>query len=138
MSTNSSTTQTSSDGSPEGQQILSHLVHRLLQVEGGSVPVERVTLRVSDFTDLSDQQAADLIDEGEKSGIYTLTRSSSGSATIDNVVPQGEEPEVITAAFGQGPPDGTVDFRIIGVVTDSINDALQEAGYTQYLTKPVS
>ncbi|MFC7029365.1 hypothetical protein ACFQH8_21695 [Halomicroarcula sp. GCM10025710] len=81
---------------------------------------------------MSDQQAADLMDEGEKSGIYTLTRTSSGSATIDNVVPQGEEPEVITAAFGQGPPDGTVDFRILGVVTDSINDALQEAGYTGF------
>ncbi|MBX0305490.1 AAA family ATPase [Halomicroarcula sp. F24A] len=132
MSTNSSTTQTSSDGSPEGQQILSHLVNRLLRAEGGSVPVERVTLRVSDFTDLSDQQAADLIDEGEKSGIYTLTRSSSGSATIDNVVSQGEEPEVITAAFGQRQTDGNTDFRILGVVTDSINDALQDAGYTDF------
>ncbi|MFQ3293020.1 MAG: nitric oxide reductase NorQ protein [Natrialbaceae archaeon] len=47
----------SGDTTSEGQVVLSHLVNRLLQREGGNVPVERVTLRVSDYADLSDQQA---------------------------------------------------------------------------------
>lgn len=69
MSTKSSTMSGGSDSFGR-QVILSHLVNRLLQREGGNVPVERVALRVSDYADLSDQDAADLIDEGADAGIY--------------------------------------------------------------------
>ncbi len=68
MSTKSSTMSGGSDSFGR-QVILSHLVNRLLQREGGNVP-ERVALRVSDYADLSDQDAADLIDEGADAGIY--------------------------------------------------------------------
>ena len=128
----SSASTASGDTTPEGQVVLSHLVNRLLQREGGNVPVERVALRVSDYVDLSDQDAADLIDEGDDAGIYTLDRSSSGNATITGVSPQGTEPEVITDAFGELQQDTDVDFRMIEVVTDTINDALQDAGYDAF------
>jgi nitric oxide reductase NorQ protein len=128
----SSTTTSGSPDSPEEQVILSHLVNRLLQREGGNIPVERVTLRVSDYADLSDQDAADLIDDGADAGIYTLNRSQSGSATIAGVSPQGPEPQVITDAFGELQHDTGADFRVISVVTDSINDALHDAGYDDF------
>ena len=117
---------------PSNQAVLSHLVHRLLQQEGGSIPLERVTLRVSDFADIGEQEAADLIDEGSDAGIYTLDRGSSGSGLIVGATPQGSEPDVITEAFGPASPEGTNDFRVISVVTDSINDALHEAGITDF------
>ena len=117
---------------PSNQAVLSHLVHRLLQQEGGSIPLERVTLRVSDFADIGEQEAADLIDEGSDAGIYTLDRGSSGSGLIVGATPQGSEPDVITEAFGPASPEGTDDFRVISVVTDSINDALHEAGITSF------
>jgi nitric oxide reductase NorQ protein len=128
----SSASTASGDTIPEGQVVLSHLVNRLLQREGGNVPVERVALRVSDYADLSDQDAADLIDEGADAGIYTLDRSSGGNATITGVSPQGTEPKVITDAFGELQQDTDVDFRVISVVTDSINDALYDAGYDDF------
>jgi len=133
MSSRSSTSSTSSDAPPESQIILSHLVNRLLKREGGSVPVERVTLRVSDFTDLSDQEAADLLEEGAEAGMYSLRRSNSGSSAIVGVTPHGSEPEVITDAFGEQQHDD-VDFRVLSVVTDSINDALHDAGYSDFAT----
>lgn len=117
---------------PSNQAVLSHLVHRLLQQEGGSIPLERVTLRVSDFADIGEQEAADLIDEGSDAGIYTLDRGSSGSGLIVGATPQGPEPDVITEAFGPASPEGTADFRVISVVTDSINDALHEAGIMDF------
>jgi hypothetical protein len=101
------------------QVILSHLVNRLLQREGGNVPVERVALRVSDYADLSDQDAADLIDEGADAGIYTLDRSSGGNATITGISPQETEPEVITEAFGELQQDTDVDFRVIANIKSS-------------------
>jgi nitric oxide reductase NorQ protein len=128
----SSATTASSDSAPDGQVVLSHLVNRLLQREGGNVPVERVALRVSDYADLSDQDAADLIDDGADAGIYTLNRSSGGNATITGVSPQGAEPKVITDAFGELQQETDVDFRDISVVTDSINDALYDAGYDDF------
>ena len=70
---------------PEPLVVLSHLVHRLLKREEGSVPLERVTLRVSDYVDIGDQEAADLIDAGASEGVFTLDRGpvevrpSSGS-----------------------------------------------------------
>ena len=128
----SSTSATSGDTDiPDGQVVLSHLVNRLLQQEGGTVPIERVTLRVSDYADLSDQEAADLIDEGAESGIYTLNRSQSGSTAITGASPQGEEPQVITDAFGEQQNDNA-DFSVISVVTDSINNALKDAGYEDF------
>ena len=123
---------TDSGEPPSNQAVLSHLVHRLLQQEGGSIPLERVTLRVSDFADIGEQEAADLIDEGSDAGIYTLDRGSSGSGLIVGATPQGSEPDVITEAFGPASPEGTNDFRVISVVTDSINDALHEAGITDF------
>ena len=128
-----STTSDSSDVQHDEQQVLSHLVQRLLQREGGRIPLERVTLRVSDFVDLGEQAAADLIDEGAESGIYTLDRAPGGSTTITGVSPQGSEPEVLVEAFGpaQG-DDTTADFRVVSVVTDSINEALHEAGYSTF------
>jgi nitric oxide reductase NorQ protein len=133
MSSTSSTASGDTDA-PDGQVVLSHLVNRLLQREGGNIPVERVTLRVSDYADLSEQEAADLIDHGVDDGIYTLDRSSSGSTTIVGVSPQGNEPQVITDAFGKLQQSDGVDFRVISVVTDSINDALYDAGYDDFTT----
>jgi nitric oxide reductase NorQ protein len=72
---------------PEPLVVLSHLVHRLLKREGGSVPLERVTLRVSDYADIGDQEAADLIDTGAAEGIFTLDRGAGGSTTIVGVSP---------------------------------------------------
>jgi hypothetical protein len=70
---------------PEPLVVLSHLVHRLLKREGGSVPLERVTLRVSDYVDIGDQEAADLIDAGAAEGVFTLDRGTGGSTTIVGV-----------------------------------------------------
>ena len=118
---------------PEPLIVLSHLVHRLLKREGGSVPLERVTLRVSDYVDIGDQEAADLIDAGAAEGIFTLDRGTGGSTTIVGVSPQGEEPAVIKEAFG-GPAGatGTVDFQSLEVVTESIATALRDAGYATF------
>ena len=44
--TMSSTTPDDADSQPDEQAVLSHLVRRLLQREGGQIPLERVTLRV--------------------------------------------------------------------------------------------
>jgi len=125
------------ESDPQSEQeepivVLSHLVHRLLKREGGSIPIERVTLRVSDYVDVGEQEAADLIDDGASDGIFTLDRGSGGSTTIVGVSPQGSEPEVITEAFG-GPSQGdTDDFQILGVVTESIETALLDAEYTTF------
>jgi len=56
---------------PEPLVVLSHLVHRLLKREGGSVPLERVTLRVSDYVDIGDQEAAVLIGARGAEGVIT-------------------------------------------------------------------
>jgi nitric oxide reductase NorQ protein len=132
MSSTSSSSSSDRAEVPDDQAVLSHLVNRLLKQEGGTIPVERVTLRVSDYTDLSDQDAADLIDDGADAGIYTLNRSQSGSATVTGVSPQGPEPQVITDAFGELQQNDSADFRVISVVTDSINDALHDAGYEDF------
>jgi len=118
---------------PEPLVVLSHLVHRLLKREGGSVPLERVTLRVSDYVDIGDQEAADLIDAGVAEGIFTLDRGTGGSTTIVGVSLQGEVPDVITEAFG-APADamGTADFQALEVVTESIATALRDAGYATF------
>jgi nitric oxide reductase NorQ protein len=113
--------------------VLSHLVHRLLKREGGSVPLKRVTFRVSDYVDIGDQEAADLIDAGAAEGVFTLDRGSGGSTTIVGVSPQGPEPAVIMEAFG-GPADatGTADFQALEVVTETIATALRDAGYATF------
>ncbi|MEF8840939.1 MAG: hypothetical protein V5A62_04850 [Haloarculaceae archaeon] len=126
-------TNTGSIERPTNQQVLSHLVQRLLQREGGRIPLERVTLRVSNFADLGEHDVADLIDEGAESGIYMLDRGPGGSTTITGVSPQGSEPEVLVEAFGRARADDTAaDFRVVSVVTDSSNEALREAGYSTF------
>ena len=42
--TMSSTTPDDADSQPDEQAVLSHLVRRLLQREGGQIPLERITL----------------------------------------------------------------------------------------------
>ncbi|RLM91158.1 AAA family ATPase [Haloarcula sp. Atlit-7R] len=118
---------------PEPLVVLSHLVHRLLKREGGTVPVERVTLRVCDYADIGEQEAADLLDTGAADGTFTLNRRSGGSTTIVAVSPQGPEPPVITEAFG-GPAgtSGGDDFEVLDVVTESIATVLRDAGYTTF------
>ena len=128
--TMSSTTPDDADSQPDEQAVLSHLVRRLLRREGGQVPLERVTLRVSDYVDVGEQAAADLIDEGADAGIYTLERGAGGTTTITGVTPRGPEPDVIVAAFGA--TADTPDFTIISVVTESIDEALREAGYETF------
>ena len=126
----SSTTSDDTDSQPDEQAVLSHLVQRLLRCEGGQIPLERVTLRVSDYVDIGEQAAADLIDEGADAGIYTLERGAGGTTTIAGVTPNGPEPDVIIAAFGTAVD--TLDFTIISVVTESIDEALREAGYETF------
>ncbi len=126
----SSTTTDDADSQPDEQAVLSHLVRRLLQREGGQIPLERVTLRVSDYVDIGEQAAADLIDEGADAGIYTLERGAGGTRTITGVSPQRPEPDVIVAAFGVAVD--TPDFTIISAVTESIDEALREAGYETF------
>jgi nitric oxide reductase NorQ protein len=115
------------------QAILSHLVQRLLQREGGQIPLERVTLRVSDYVDIGEQEAADLIDQGANTGVYTLERGTGGTTTITGVSPHGPEPEIIVEAFGpsQDADDGA-DFTVLSVVTESIDEALLDAGYETF------
>ena len=67
---------------PEPLVVLSHLVHRLLKREGGSVPLERVTLRVSDYVDIGDQEAADLIDAGAAERVFTLAGGSAKASSL--------------------------------------------------------
>jgi len=126
-------TTDSDTNQPEPLVVLSHLVHRLLKREGGTIPVERVTLRVCDYADIGEQEAADLIDAGAADGTFTLDRGAGGSTTIVGVSPQGPEPPVITEAFGG--PAGTSwgdDFEVLDVVTESIATALRDAGYTTF------
>ncbi|TSD08537.1 AAA family ATPase, partial [Haloglomus irregulare] len=85
---------------------------------------------MSDYVDIGDQAAADLIDEGADAGIYTLERGAGGTTTITGVTPHGPEPDVIVAAFGA--TADTPDFTIISVVTESIDEALREAGYETF------
>ncbi len=114
---------------PEPLVVLSHLVHRLLKREGGSVPLERVTLRVSDYVDIGDQEAPDLMDAGASERVFTLGRGTGGSTTIVGVSPQGSEPAVITEAFcGPAGSTETADFQSLEVVTESIAAALRDAG----------
>jgi nitric oxide reductase NorQ protein len=126
----SSTTSDDADSQPDEQAVLSPLVRRLLRREGGQVPLERVTLRVSDYVDIGEQAAADLIDEGADAGIYSLERGAGGTTTITGVTPHGPEPDVIVAAFGA--TVDTPDFTIISVVTESIDEALRNAGYETF------
>ena len=125
-----STTTDDTDGQPDEQVIVSHLVRRLLQHEGGQVPLERVTLRVSDYVDIGEQAAADLIDQGAEIGIYTLDRGMGGTKTITGVRPQDFEPDIVAEAFGA--PADTPDFTVISVVTESIDQALRDAGYETF------
>ena len=125
-----STTSDDADSQPDEQAVLSHLVRRLLQREGGQIPLERVTLRVSDYVDIGEQAAADLIDEGADAGIYTLERGAGGTRAITGVTPHGPEPDVIVAAFGA--TADTPDFTVISVVTESIDQALRDAGYETF------
>jgi hypothetical protein len=67
---------------------MSYFVYRLLKCEGGSIPLERLTLHVSDYIDISEQAAADLIDKGVDTGIYTLERGTGGTMTITDISPQ--------------------------------------------------
>ena len=126
----SSTTPDDADSQPDEQAVLSHLVRRLLRREGGQVPLERVTLRVSDYVDVGEQAAADLIDEGADAGIYTLERGAGGTTTITGVTSHGPEPDIIVAAFGA--TADTPDFTIISVVTESIDEAVRDAGYETF------
>jgi len=124
------TTNDDADSQPDEQAVLSHLVRRLLRREGGQIPLERVTLRVSDYVDIGEQAAADLIDEGADAGIYTLERGAGGTTTITGVSPQGPEPDIIVEAFGL--TADTPDFTIISVVTETIDEALRDAGYETF------
>jgi nitric oxide reductase NorQ protein len=85
---------------------------------------------VSDYIDIGEQEAADLIDEGATDGIYTLKRGTGGTTTITGVNPQGSEPAVIVEAFG--PHGDDTDFTVLSVVTESIDQALREAGYESF------
>jgi nitric oxide reductase NorQ protein len=125
--TMSSTTPDDADSQPDEQAVLSHLVRRLLQREGGQVPLERVVLLVSDYVDISEQAAADLIDGGAGAGIYTLERGAGGTATITGVTPQGPKPDVIVAASETAVD--TPDFSNDTAATESIDEALRDAGY---------
>lgn len=122
--------QNRSDG-PDQQATLSHVVKRLLQREGGSVAVERVTLRVSDFVDLGGQEAANLIDQGADRGIYQLRRANDGNQVIHGVSPEGREPDVVAQAFGDQPADD-VDFTRLPDVDDTLDAALKDAGYRTF------
>jgi nitric oxide reductase NorQ protein len=92
-----------------------------------------VTLRVSDYVDIGDQEAAGLIDAGATEGVFTLDRGTGESTTIVGVSPQDEEQAVITEAFG-GPAGATdtADFQSLEVVTESIATALRDAGYATF------
>ena len=108
-------------------------MQRLLQREGGQLPLERVTLRGSDYVDIGEQEAADLIDQGTNTGVYTLERGTGGTTTITGVSPHGPEPEIAVEAFGPSQDTGDgADFTILSVVTESINEALQDAGYETF------
>jgi nitric oxide reductase NorQ protein len=93
---------------PEPLVVLSHLVHRLLKREGGSAPLERVTLRVSDYVDIGDQEAADLIDAGAAEGVFTLTggsaKASSLCAALHSLL-NGDVVAVASEAFAGVKPD---------------------------------
>lgn len=84
------------------QIVLSHLVNQLLQREGGNVPVERVTLRVSDYADISDQDAADLIDEEAPSSGEGAQERDGGGEHEDS-----EEASEERADAGQEGGEGT-------------------------------
>jgi hypothetical protein len=73
----SSTTPDDTDSQFDEQAILSHLVRRLLQREGGQIPLERVTPRVCDYVDIGEQAAADLIDEDADACIYRRYKPSA-------------------------------------------------------------
>ena len=129
----SSTTSDDADSQPDEQAVLSHLVQRLLQREGGQLPLERVTLRVSDYVDIGEQAAADLIDEGADAGIYTVERGTGGTTTITGVTPQGPEPAIIVEAFGANQESTNApDYTVLSVVTESIDEALRDAGYETF------
>jgi nitric oxide reductase NorQ protein len=61
--------------------VVSHLVHGRLKREGGSGPLERVTLRGSDYVDIEDPGATDLIDAGAVEGVFALDRGTDGRTT---------------------------------------------------------
>jgi nitric oxide reductase NorQ protein len=128
-----SITSDDADNQTDEQAVLSHLVQRLLQREGGQIPLERVTLRVSDYVDIGEQEAADLIDRGANTGVYTLERGAGGTTTITGVTPHGPEPEIIVEAFGPSQDgDSGTDFTVLSVVTESIDQALRDAGYETF------
>jgi len=124
-------TTTTDTTQPEPQAALSHLVKRLLKQEGGAVGVERVTLRISDYVDVSAQEAASLIEEGTEQGVYSLGRGTDGERQITGVSPVGSEPEQIAAAFDDQPA-GSVDFTRLPEVSEPIATALEDAGYGSF------
>lgn len=125
------TSQQNEHEPPDEQAVLSHVVKRLLRREGGSIEVERVTLRVSDFVDLGGQEAADLIDQGADRGIYQLRRANDGNRVIHGVSPESREPAVVADAFGEQPGDD-VDFTRLPDVDDTLAAALTDAGYRTF------
>lgn len=126
MSSVDSTNQSASD-----QQILSHYVYRKIRENGGAVPLDDVIYSVSGVADITGNEAQKLIEQGETSGVYTVTRGSNNERQIEGVDPIGPEPSVISERFGELNQDGA-DFVMIDGVDTNVEDSLHEAGYDSY------
>jgi nitric oxide reductase NorQ protein len=110
--------------SSNDQQILSHVVKRLLKREGGEVAVSTVQLRTGDYVDITPERVAELLEDGDGQGVYTVSQQPDGNQVIISVSPVGPEPKIIGEAFGdRNAPD---DLTTVEGVDQEVANALWE------------
>jgi nitric oxide reductase NorQ protein len=122
------TTTTDSDD----QQLLSHLAAHLLHELGGSLPLETLHLRVTDYLDHSGDDVAALIEQGKDDGIYRITRTNDALKIIE-VSPMGDRPDVLaglTTESGAGGPAPTFDD--LDAIGETTANRLRNAGYDSF------
>lgn len=124
---------TSEEVSQYQQRLLSHLAAHLYDDVGGSIPIETLHLRATDYLELtaSDVEAAIEEQEGD---IYTIERNHGEAKQIVDVSPVGDPPDELGQIDGfEIPSDGnSADFSELRVVGEGLSESLHEAGYNSF------
>lgn len=114
------------------QRLLSHLAAHLYNTIGGDVPLETLHLRATDYLEIDPETVEEAIVDGENDGVYVVERGNGSAKQIRAVDPIGEPPEVLGEIDGIDVSDDSTDFTKIGPVTDSLSDALNDAGFHSF------
>jgi|AntDeeMetagen285_2_1112576.scaffolds.fasta_scaffold05271_2 nitric oxide reductase NorQ protein len=113
------------------KQIVSHFVDKLIQQTGGPVSITQVIYSIPEVTNISTDQASNLIDQGKQSGTYDVKRKGdSDIQKITSATPIGPEPTIIQNEFHQGSVPN--DLTTINEIPPDIEKILNEATITTF------